>query len=263
MTEQLSFPLADGPPPSSPPPPPDDAADASASAPTSPRRCSSRPAPAPARPRRSSGASSRWSTTGIPIDAIAAITFTEKAAAELRHRLRERLTEAAPTRPSGVDAARRRPRPRPDRHAARLRPAAPVRVPRRGRAPTRLRRARRAGEPARPGRAVGRPPRELLDDADTEVAPGLRAFELVQLLRLAALRRHGGPPPGRRGLPGQLGPRRRPRVARRPRERPELVHRRADEARRPGGDTGTGRRLAGRAPGRDIGAGSGRHPARR
>ncbi|MDO8364097.1 MAG: UvrD-helicase domain-containing protein, partial [Actinomycetota bacterium] len=33
--------------------------------------------------------------SGVPVGSIAAITFTEKAAAELRHRVRERLHEAA------------------------------------------------------------------------------------------------------------------------------------------------------------------------
>ena len=68
--------------------PPPDAAAASASRPISTRTCSSRRVRAPARRPSSSGASSRSCAPGSPITSIAAITFTEKAAADLRHRLR-------------------------------------------------------------------------------------------------------------------------------------------------------------------------------
>ena len=43
--------------------------------------------------------------SGVPIGEIAAITFTEKAAAELRHRIRQALLAAQPTEAAGVAAA--------------------------------------------------------------------------------------------------------------------------------------------------------------
>ncbi len=59
------------------------------------RRSSSRPRPAPARRRRSSGASSASSPKGkADVGEIVAVTFTEKAAGELKLRLRERLDSA-------------------------------------------------------------------------------------------------------------------------------------------------------------------------
>ena len=146
---------------------------------------------------------------GVPIDAIAAITFTEKAAAELRHRLRAAARRAAGRAPLAPSRARR-PRPRPDRHAARLRPADPAS-------------SSRSRPACRPGFGVldelesqlALDERwedlldELLDDADREVAPGLPAAELVQLCEWPKFGGTQGSAPGGRGLPGQLGPRRR------------------------------------------------------
>ena len=68
---------------------------ASGSAPTSTPPCSSRPEQVRARPARWWLASSTSCASGVPITGIAAITFTEKAAAELRSRTRQRL-EAHP-----------------------------------------------------------------------------------------------------------------------------------------------------------------------
>ena len=61
---------------------------------------------------------------------------------------------------------------------------------------------------------------ELLDDADREVAPGLRGRRARPAARLGRVRRHARPAPGRRGLPGQLGPRRATRVDLDPPPRP-------------------------------------------
>ena len=66
-----------------------------ASPPTSTPRCSSRPGPARARPPRSSAGSSPSSRRAVELRNIAAITFTEKAGAELRDRVRRDLQEAA------------------------------------------------------------------------------------------------------------------------------------------------------------------------
>ena len=131
---------------------------ASASAPTRRRRCSSRPAPAPARRPRSSGASSRSSTKGVPIDEIAAITFTEKAAAELRHRLRAALDRGRrhdPPRRPALDALDHAPIGTLHAFARRILFEFPVEAG----LPPGLRRARRAGEPAGARRALGGPPR--------------------------------------------------------------------------------------------------------
>ena len=66
-----------------------------ASATTSTPRWSSRPRPAPARPPRWSAGSSRCSRAGAPtLDRIVAVTFTEKAAGELKLRLRAELERA-------------------------------------------------------------------------------------------------------------------------------------------------------------------------
>ncbi len=130
---------------------------------------------------------------GVPIDAIAAITFTEKAAAELRHRLRERLSDPAswtPARQAALDELDHAPIGTLHAFARRILFEFPV----------------EAGLP--PGFDVldelesqlALDERwddlldELLDDAHREVAPGLRATELVTLLEwgrfggLAALR---------------------------------------------------------------------------
>ncbi len=116
---------------------------------------------------------------GVPIDEIAAITFTEKAAAELRHRLRQRLSEspANPQHRAAVDALDHAPIGTLHAFARRILFEFPV----------------EAGLP--PGFSVldelesqlALDERwedllaELLDDADREVAPGLTAAELVQL----------------------------------------------------------------------------------
>ncbi len=94
--------------------------------------------------------------SGVPITGIAAITFTEKAAAELRSRTRQRL-ERRPRRRDRRSA--RSPRPRPDRHAALVRPPDPLRLPDRGRPAARIHRARRTRERPRVRRAVERPAR--------------------------------------------------------------------------------------------------------
>lgn len=89
--------------------------------------------------------------SGVPITAIAAITFTEKAAAELRSRTRRLLHDDSSDRAGSTRPARSR----PDRHAARIRPADPVRLPDRSRTPAGLRCPRRTRERARIRGAVG------------------------------------------------------------------------------------------------------------
>jgi ATP-dependent helicase/nuclease subunit A len=117
---------------------------------------------------------------GVPIDAIAAITFTEKAAAELRHRLRQRLAEATPSpaRQAALDGLDHAPIGTLHAFARRLLFEFPV----------------EAGLP--PGFTVLDELESqlalderwedlldsVLDDARREVAPGLLAAELVQLL---------------------------------------------------------------------------------
>src|SRR5687768_15122176 len=117
---------------------------------------------------------------GIDIGAIAAITFTEKAAAELRHRLRSELgTRSTPLRRAALDALDHAPIGTLHAFARRLLFEFPV----------------EAGLP--PGFTVlddlesqlALDERwddlldEILDDADHEVVPGLSAAELVQLVQ--------------------------------------------------------------------------------
>ena len=128
---------------------------------------------------------------GVPIDAIAAVTFTEKAAAELRHRLRTALGAAGDTaaRQAAVDRLDQAPIGTIHAFARRILFEFPV----------------EAGLP--PGFGVldelesqiALDERwedlldELLDDADREVAPGLPAAEFVRLC-------HWGKFGGMRGL---------------------------------------------------------------
>ena len=177
-----------------------------------PRRCSSRPAPGPARRRRSSGASSRSSTRACRSSAIAAITFTEKAAAELRHRLRERLAEpATDERRAGAALDALDHAPIGTLHAFARRH--PVRVPRRGRPAARASPCSTSWRASSPSTSAGRTSSTSCSTTPTARSrPGLPAAELVQLVQLGArsaaragLRRVD------RGLPGQLGPRRPPR----------------------------------------------------
>jgi ATP-dependent helicase/nuclease subunit A len=123
---------------------------------------------------------------GVPIDAIAAITFTEKAAAELRHRIRERLAEApvSECRQAALDGLDHAPIGTLHAFARRLLFEFPV----------------EAGLP--PGFTVLDELESqlalderwedlldaLLDDPGRVVAPGLRAAELVQLLEWGAFR---------------------------------------------------------------------------
>ncbi len=116
----------------------------------------------------------------VPIDAIAAITFTEKAAGELRHRLRERLLAAPQTAATSaaLDGLDHAPIGTLHAFARRLLFEFPV----------------EAGLP--PGFTVLDELESqlafderwedlldsVLDDAEREVAPDLRAAELVQLL---------------------------------------------------------------------------------
>ena len=127
-----------------------------------------------------------------------------------------RSQAAADGRPTSDRAAlRRRPRrarPRPDRHAARLRPAAALRVPHRGRAAARLRRARRARERPRVRRAVGGPARTAARRSRIPPAGAIDGgVELVQLCEFDEFGLHTAFRRVADGLPGQLGPRRRPR----------------------------------------------------
>ena len=87
------------------------------SSPISTAPCSSRRAPAPARPRRWSGASSSLVLDGADVAGIAAITFTEAAAAELRARIREALEDVVAGRPVRRAGDRRHRRPASSRAA--------------------------------------------------------------------------------------------------------------------------------------------------
>jgi ATP-dependent helicase/nuclease subunit A len=123
---------------------------------------------------------------GVPIDAVAAITFTEKAAAELRHRVRERLAEApvSERRQAALDGLDHAPIGTLHAFARRLLFEFPV----------------EAGLP--PGFTVLDELESqlalderwedlldgLLDDPERVVAPGLRAAELVQLLEWGGFR---------------------------------------------------------------------------
>ena len=101
----------------------------------------------------------------VPMRAVAAITFTEKAAAELRDRVRGRLEERAQRRRSGFRRLRalrggaRRARRGGDLHAARVRAAHPHRVPGGGRAAAAHRSARRSVVAARVRRPLATHPR--------------------------------------------------------------------------------------------------------
>ena len=126
---------------------------------------------------------------GVPIDVIAAITFTEKAAAELRHRLRAR---ARPSRPTGRCAK--------PRSTASTTPRSARCTPSPG--------ASCSSSPSRPGCLPGFDVLdelesqlalderwedlldELLDDAERQPVPGLTAAELVQLLGWGIVPRH-------------------------------------------------------------------------
>ena len=134
-------------------------------------RCSSRPAPGRARPTALVDRVLALVTSGqAELRAIAAITFTEKAAAELRDRIRQRARDGPrrvtptadrrplPTRPRAARRGRHR-------HPALLRPAHPLRAPGRsgsaaaGRGPRRgqLRGRLRAALVDLPRRAARRP----------------------------------------------------------------------------------------------------------
>ena len=144
---------------------------------------------------------------GVDIGAIAAITFTEKAAAELRHRLRLELGAAASApRRAALDGLDHAPIGTLHTFARRILFEFPV----------------EAGLP--PGFTVlddlesqlALDERwedlldELLDDADHEVVPGLTAAELVQLVQWGTFGGSRGLRQRHRGLPGELGPRRAP-----------------------------------------------------
>ncbi len=151
---------------------------------------------------------------GVPITSIAAITFTEKAAADLRHRLRRDLTaaEVAEHRHRLASCARRPRRSRScsDRHAARVRPSVALRVPDRGRAAARLHRARRARERSGVPRAVGRPARPAARRSRSAGRRDRRRHRVRAAVRVRRVRRPTRRPSCRRGFPRQLGPRRRP-----------------------------------------------------
>ena len=160
---------------------------------------------------------------GVAIENVAAVTFTEKAGAELRDRLRtefEAVVRTSGTRPSSAvatDAVRReRAEEALDgldscghRHAALLRPAHPDRAPDRGRAAA-------AGRGARRGR-IERRVRGTLGRAVPGAARRRRARRAVAAR--ARGRAQADPPAvAGEGFHRRLGPRRRPRgVRRRPR----------------------------------------------
>ena len=124
------------------------------------RRCSSRPAPAPARPLSSSTASLNLVATGSTSRRGGDHVHREggrRAAppAPRRPERSARRVHAGPPR-SALASTRSTPRPRTDRHAARVRPPRAVRLPHRRRPAARLHGARRARERPRVRRAVGR-----------------------------------------------------------------------------------------------------------
>ena len=139
---------------------------------------------------------------GVPMREIAAVTFTEKAAAELRDRIRRELEQVASASPGDRRSRRRRARRARRRrglHAARVRAAAAHRAPDRGRAAAPHRGARRdrvAGRVRGALDALRRPPARR---------PGARAHAAAR-----AERRHRPrhAPHDRARVQRQLGPRR-------------------------------------------------------
>ena len=159
---------------------------------------SSKPAPGRARPSRWSTASPRWcSTTASRSTSIAAVTFTEKAGAELRDRLRGEFESTSATADTSDVRARERaaggargPRLRRHRHPALLRPAHPDAAPDRGRAAAADRGARRGGLLGRLRRAMGgaatrapRRPRDMADKVLLALSAGVKLEHLRSLAR--------------------------------------------------------------------------------
>ena len=185
--------------------------------------------------------------SGVPIEGIAAITFTEKAAADLRHRLRATLQRAAADEPSSPDESARFEAALDDldhapigtlhAFARRLLNEFPVG----GRAATRLRRARRAREQPRLRGTLGRPART----AARASAPGRRGARGWRrpgaAVRLRRVRAAQDVSSCRRRLPRELGSRgsacrhhRTPRVVRSTSPTwPRSSSRRARSRRRP------------------------------
>ena len=190
-------------------------ASATGSVATSTPRCSSRRERVRARRRSLVERIVNLVEDGVDITAIAAITFTEKAAAELRTRVRAQLGIA--DEPSAATAALDRLDHAPigtlHAFARRLLFDFPIEA---GPA-SRVHRARRAGE--RPGvrGTVGRPARPPARRSRTAGRAHRRWAGLRRALRVRPVRRAHRRPADRPGFPRQLGPRRRPGRPRRPR----------------------------------------------
>ena len=204
------------------------------------RRSSSRPAPAPARRRCSSSASRGGLRRGLDVDSLLVITYTERAAGELRARIRARLLElgrhdlARDARrrldlddprllPAAAEGAPVRRRPRPALPRARRQP---------GRGCSAARRSRRrwtssapASDPSAAAAARDLRRSRAAPDADGRLRDAAlgRPRARARARRAAGPRRRGSRSCARPPAASPTTPRRPTRRARRPRRRSSLT----------------------------------------